>query len=413
MKSFKNIRNLLVPLIIASFLVPVFTSQLFASVTGRIIGRIVDAETREPLAGVNVIVEETELGAATDAEGRYLITNIPSRRVNVTASYIGYEPQTYQDVLVIVDQTVTVDFRLNSTIIAIDKPVVIQAERDLVIRTAVATTRTASAEEFDRLPVTALTQLVGLQAGIRQDDTRGWTHIRGGRFDDVSYLIDGVAARDALVGTLWSSPKPTTDAIQEVIVITGSFDPEYGEAMSGIVQAITKEGGTRISTRIRYTTDEMFPNKDYNFGYNNVQWTLGGPIPLYDRLRYFISSQYFVTNDNTESYFQVPSHRGEYAAEGKLTFNVPRNFPLTRQGLKLTVDGHHSNYQWQTYSHDWKYFLKGVFANRVRSYKANFHLNHMLTSNVVWTMKTGWFSTALLRDPRNHDREAADTLGIS
>jgi outer membrane receptor for ferrienterochelin and colicin len=386
---------------------------LYAGETGRVIGRIIDADTREALAGVNVIVEGTELGAATDEDGRYLITNVPPRRIDVTASYIGYEPQTYQDVLVIVDQTVTVDFRLNSTIIAIDKPVVIQAERDLVIRTAVATTRTASAEEFNRLPVNALTQLVGLQAGIRQDDNRGWTHIRGGRFDDVSYLIDGVAARDALVGTLWSSPKPTTEAIQEVIVITGSFDPEYGEAMSGIVQAITKEGGTRTSTRIKYTTDEMFPNKDMNFGHNNVQWTLGGPIPFYDRLRYFISTQYFTTDDNSESRFQVSSERGEYAAEGKLTYNVPKSFPLTQEGLKLTFDGHHSNYQWQSYSHAWKYYLQGVFANRVRSYKANFHLNHMITSNVVWTLKTGLFNTALLRDNRNYDLEAADTSGIS
>ncbi len=387
--------------------------HLFAGETGRIIGRIIDADTREPLAGVNVIVEGTELGAATDADGRYLITNVPPRRVNVTASYIGYEPQTYKDVLVIVDQTVTVDFRLKATIIEIDKPVIIQAERDMVIRTAVATTRTASAEEFNRLPVTALTQLVGLQAGIRQDDRRGWTHIRGGRFDDVSYLIDGVAARDALVGTLWSSPKPTTEAIQEVIVITGSFDPEYGEAMSGIVQAITKEGGSKTQTRIRYTTDAMFPRKDYNYGYNNVQWTIGGPIPLYDRLRYFISSQYFKTKASSEALYYVPSPRYEYAVEGKLTFNVPKSFPLTQQGLKLTVDGHHSNYQWQGYSQDWKYFLKGIFANRVRSYKANFHLNHMITDKVVWTLKTGYFSTALLRDPRNFDREAADTSGIS
>lgn len=411
MKTKNNSINLAFLFLAAIF--SLLASNLYAGETGRVIGRITDAQTREALAGVNVIIEGTELGAATDADGKYLITNVPPRRLNITASYIGYEPQTYKDVMIIIDQTVTVDFKLNSTIIEIDKPVIIQAEREMVIRTAVATTRTASAEEFNRLPVNALTQLVGLQAGIRQDDRSGWTHIRGGRFDDVSYLIDGVAARDALVGTLWSSPKPTTEAIQEVIVITGSFDPEYGEAMSGIVQAITKEGGTKTSTRVRYTTDEMFPEKDLNFGYNNVQWTIGGPMPYYDRLRYFISTQYFRTNDNTESRFQVPSERGEYAFEGKLTYNLPKNFFLTQEGLKLTIDGHHSNYQWQSYSQSWKYYLKGVFANRVRSHKANLHLNQMLTQNIVWTLKTGLFSTALLRDNRNHEREAADTTNIS
>ena len=112
----------------------------------------------------------------------------------------------------------------------------------------------------------ALSALVGLQAGVQTNAARGWTHIRGGRYNDVSYLIDGVSAKDMLVGTLWSSPKPTTDNIQEVEVITGSFDAEYGEAMSGVIQTITKEGGERTSAKLRYTTDEVFPGKDLNFG---------------------------------------------------------------------------------------------------------------------------------------------------
>ncbi|MCS7258586.1 MAG: TonB-dependent receptor [candidate division WOR-3 bacterium] len=402
----KNITKIIVIIITLS------TTALYAGVTGRIIGRVIDVDTREPLVGVNVVVEGTELGAATDADGKYLITNVPAGRYNITASYIGYQPQTVKNVIVIPDQTVTVDFKLKSTVIEIDKPVIIEAQKEVVIRTAVATTRTASAEDFNRLPVQTLTQLVGLQAGVRQDETRGWTHIRGGRFDDVSYLIDGVAARDAIYGVLWSSPKPTTEAIQEVIVITGSFDPEYGEAMSGIVQAVTKEGGTKTSTRVKYTTDEIFPKPDLNFGYNQVTWTLGGPIPFYNRLRYFLSTQYFKTDDYRECLYKVKAPRGEYAGDAKLTFNVPKSFPLTKEGLKLTLDGHHSTYQWHAYSHAWKYFLQGVFANRVRSYKANFHLNHMVTPKIVWTLKTGIFNTALVRDPRNFDRERADTLGF-
>jgi outer membrane receptor protein involved in Fe transport len=400
-----NIKNYLILLFISC-------SLLFAGETGRIVGRVIDAQTQEPLSGVNVIVEATELGAATGDDGRYLITNVQSRRYNVTASYIGFEPMTIKDVLVILDQAVTVDFKLRPTTIMIDKPVIVQAEREMVIRTAVATTRTASSEEFNRLPVNALTQLIGLQAGVRQDDTRGWTHIRGGRYDDVSYLIDGVAARDAVYGVLWSSPKPTTEAIQEVIVITGSFDPEYGEAMSGIVQAITKEGGTKTSTRIKYTTDEMFPNPNLNFGYNEIQWTIGGPIPFYNRLRYFISSQYLKTDDASDARYKVQSPRGEMAAEGKLTYQLPKSFPLTLEGLKLTVDGHLSEYQWQGYSHSRRYLPQAVFANRVRSHKANLHLNQMLTQNIVWTLKTGLFNTALMRAPRDLSLESADTTGF-
>ncbi|MEO0076126.1 MAG: TonB-dependent receptor [candidate division WOR-3 bacterium] len=390
----------------------VMLTTLYAGETGRIIGRVTDAQTGEPLSGVNVVVEGTELGAATDNDGRYLITNVPSRRVNVTASYIGFEPVTVKDVLVIIDQTVTVDFKLKPTTIMIEKPVIIEAEREMVIRTAVATTRTASSEEFNRLPVNALTQIVSLQAGVTQNERAGWTHIRGGRFDDVSYLIDGVAARDATLGTMWASPKPTTDAISEVIVITGSFDPEYGEAMSGIVQAVTKEGGTKTSTKIKYTTDEMFPNPDLNFGYNQLSWTLGGPIPFYNRMRYFLSTQYFKTDDNADAKYKIPAPRGEYTGEAKLTYNVPKTFALTREGLKLTADGHLSEYQWHGYSHTWRYWLRGWIATRVRNNKFNFHLNQMLSPQLVWTLKTGYFSNQVLRAPRDFELEAADTTGF-
>jgi hypothetical protein len=407
-----NKNNIIKTTLYTICIVLILCNVLYAGETGRIVGRVVDAQTQQPLFGVNVVVEGSELGAGTDENGRYLITNVPGRRCNITASYMGYESVTMKDVMVILDQSVTVDFKLNSTVIPIEKPVIVQAEREMVIRTAVATTRTVSSEEFTRLPVNALTQLVGLQAGVRQDDTKGWTHIRGGRYDDVSYLVDGVASRDAIYGVLWSSPKPTTEAISEVIVITGSFDPEYGEAMSGIVQAITKEGGTKTSTKVKYTTDEMFPDKNLNYGYNQVEWTLGGPIPMYDRMRYFLSSQFFKTEDSRDARYQLPAPRGEYAAEGKLTYNVPKSFPLSKEGLKLTIDGHHSNYEWQAYSHSWRYWLQGVYANRVRSNKANLHINHMVTPKVVWTLKTGLFSTSLLRAPRDFRLESADTSGI-
>ena len=57
-----------------------------------------------------------------------------------------------------------------------------------------------------------------------------------------------------------------------------AFDAEYGEAMSGVIQTVTKEGGERTSSKLRYTTDEMFPGRDLNFGYNLAQFTLGGPL---------------------------------------------------------------------------------------------------------------------------------------
>jgi len=391
----------------------VLVGVALAANTGSIAGRVTDKQTGEPLVGANVVVGGTELGNATDLNGQYLIINVPPGIYTVTASYTGYNDQKVTNVQVIQDNTVTVDFKLSVTVIDIGKTIdVVGKKKELVQRQAVSVERYITSEDFKRLPVTQLSELVGLQAGVSQS-RGGWTHIRGGRFDDVAYLVDGVSAQDALVGTLWSSPKPTTDALQSVVVITGGFDAEYGSAMSGIIKAVTKEGGTKTTGRVGYITDDIFPmNTGYNYGYNRLTFSLGGPTPVWKRLRYFLSTEYFKTDCDAAARYKVDSPRGEYAIEGKLTLQMPKEFGLTREGLKFTVDGYHSNYQWQSWSNSYKYDMAALYANRVRSYKANFTINHLLSPTTVYEAKIGMFQTSLIRTVRNFDAEAADTTGF-
>ena len=377
--------------------------------TGTIRGRVTDKANGEGLPYANIIVEGTDFGAATDLDGRYEIINVTPGKQTVTGSIMGYNPMTVTDVLVVQDQVATVDFRLSETVLDLGVRVDITAsKRALVKREEVRVERVITDEEFKRLPVTQLSELVGMQAGVSQTSS-GFTHLRGGRYDDVSYLIDGVAAQDAVYGTLWSSPRPTTDALQSVVVITGGFDAEYGSAMSGIIKAVTKEGGNRTSGRVKYYTDEVFPGEDLNWGYNRLNASVGGPI--LGKLRYFLSGEYFKTDDDQNCRFHTDAPRGEYALEGKLTYSFPRSFGLTAEGLKLTFDGHHSLYQWRSYSNTWKFHLPGLYANRVRSYKGNLTLNHMLTPTTVYEAKFGFFMTSLMRAVRNFNAEVADTTG--
>ncbi|MCX6840673.1 MAG: TonB-dependent receptor, partial [candidate division WOR-3 bacterium] len=383
-----------------------------AANTGTVSGRVTDKKTGEALIGASVVVEGTELGNATDLNGQYQIINVPPGSYTVTSSYTGYNDQKITGVQVIQDNKATVDFKLAVTVISIGRTIEVTADKwTPVKRGVVSVERYITSEDFKRLPVTNLSELVGLQAGVSQSG--GQTYIRGGRFNDVSYLVDGVAAQDALVGTLWSSPKPTSDALQSVVVITGGFDAEYGSAMSGIIKAVTKEGGSKTTGRLGYTTDDFFPaSTGYNFGYNRLTFSLGGPTPIWNRLRYFLSSEYFKTDDNSGVRYKIDAPRGEYALEGKLTLQMPKEFFLTKEGLKLTVDGYHSNYQWQSWGNAYKYDLASLYANRVRSYKANFTVNHLLSPTTVYEAKIGVFSTSLMRTVRNFDAEAADTTGF-
>ncbi|MBM3315144.1 carboxypeptidase-like regulatory domain-containing protein, partial [candidate division WOR-3 bacterium] len=94
-----------------------------AGVTGSIRGRIFDRGNGEALVGVNVIVTGTDLGAATDANGEYLIMNVPPGRYSLEASYVGYNPQTITDIVVVQDNATTVDFRLSVTVIELGRTV--------------------------------------------------------------------------------------------------------------------------------------------------------------------------------------------------------------------------------------------------------------------------------------------------
>ena len=65
-------------------------------------------------------------------------------------------------------------------------------------------------------------------------------------------------------------------AVEEVDVITGGFNAEWGHAQSGIINIVTREGGREYHGNARFTTDELEVEQSY--GYNNLQASLGGPI---------------------------------------------------------------------------------------------------------------------------------------
>jgi hypothetical protein len=72
-----------------------FTLLVFAQQkTGTIKGKIIDADTKEPLIGVNILIEYTTLGVTTDVEGNFIIPEVPSGIYKLVISYVGYEKKT-------------------------------------------------------------------------------------------------------------------------------------------------------------------------------------------------------------------------------------------------------------------------------------------------------------------------------
>jgi hypothetical protein len=219
-------------------------SLLFAQ-TGRIQGTVTDVETNEPLIGVNVIIEGTVMGAATNIEGYYSIINVPPGEHILRFSMIGYDPVRVENVRVSINQTTDIDVQLRSSAFELGEVVII-AQRPIVERDVSASTVNLSAAEVQNLPVVDISSVVGLQAGIQGLTVRG----ANTTFDPVAFMVDGLTLRDERDNQPYTNISFTS--VEEIQIQTGGFNAEYGNVRSGIINVVTREG-----RRDRYTLDVL------------------------------------------------------------------------------------------------------------------------------------------------------------
>ena len=217
------------------------TMEAHAQGRGKIAGKVVDAATGESLPGVNVVIDGTTLGTATDLDGDYFIANLQSGTYAVRASFVGYQAVTVQGVDVSTDRTTEVNFRLEQEAISLDREVVVTAERPLVEKDNTTSVVRLETTEIAARPTSNFSDVLTTLPSINMEN--GEMKIRGGSLDEVAFVVDGARARNPL------DHRPYTrfnlGAIEELEVITGSFNAEYGEARSGVINVITKEGRDR------------------------------------------------------------------------------------------------------------------------------------------------------------------------
>ncbi|MEL6821741.1 MAG: TonB-dependent receptor [Calditrichota bacterium] len=281
--------------------------SLFAGTTGKISGVITDAETGEGLPGVNIQLVGTELGGTTDADGVFIILNIPPGLYTVEFSFIGYQTLRVNEVRVNVDFTTRMEHKLRTTAVEMDA-IEVTGERNPLVRQDLTNTQVAiTSETIDALPVDQIREVIALQAGVVEDDD-GSLHIRGGRSNEVAFQVNGISINNPFGNS--QGVGLATNAVEEVSVSTGTFSAEYGNALSGVVNFVTKDGGRNYEASFRtwtgdhFSSDEdIFFNIDERDAFNNrrAEWTFGGPVPLFgNKLTFFTSGVY--QNDNGHLY---------------------------------------------------------------------------------------------------------------
>ena len=268
-------------MLIALVLLP--TMMFAQSTTAKLAGVVADADGN-PLVGANVVVEGSNLGAATDELGRYYILDVPVGTYDLRAEYIGYTTVIESGVRTSVGFTTSVDFNLDVAAVA-GQAVTVTRERPLINPNATNTTRVVDKELIDAFAVRGVSNIVNLQTGVVNG------YFRGSRSGDSRYYVDGVPVKDVYGGGNLLNGNSQA-ALQEISVQTGGFSAEYGGANGGIVNITTKTGGSDWTSRVGFESSlgadpSTDPDKLYTDGYQNVNFDFGGPIS--DNIKVYLS----------------------------------------------------------------------------------------------------------------------------
>ena len=265
----------------------VLLPALLLAQDGKLRGRITDRDSGEPLVGANVFVEGTNLGAACDINGDYVILSVRPGVYSLRVSYVGYNQLTMSNVRVSAGITTTQDFKLTSSAIQV-QAVEIVAERPLIQRNTTNTVRITTQEEINQLPVRGVQNILALQAGVVQQ--AGNLYVRGGRSGEVAYYIDGAPTTNPYFNNNLTTI--VQEAVEEIQLQAGGYTAEFGGSNSGIVKTNLRTGGTAYKGSVSYETDDLAkPGEKFlgtsSQGYRNIVATFGGPVPGVDKLRFF------------------------------------------------------------------------------------------------------------------------------
>jgi len=378
---------------------------LYAS-NGKIAGRVVEKETGSPAVGVNVILIDTYLGAATDENGRFTILNIPPGTYSIRVDAIGFATITMKDVRVTTAQTTELSFTLEEAVIE-GQEITVIAERPLVQKDLTASQRVTTAKEIEDMPVESFLGVLTTHAGVNQS-AGGALHVRGGRSNEVGYYIDGVSVSNPFY-TNSLAVSVSNKALEEMKLVSGAFNAEYGNAMSGVVNVTIKEGGKNYDGSLSYYTGDysssahdIFPNiDDQDFTANStLDGFISGPVLpfLGDRLTFNVSLRrsesegylYGIREHNTSDYAYFPPSGDWYIQNTGDSSYVPMNPSQSTNALskitwrvsptmKISTQSILSKAQSKSYSHAYKYNPDGVGTGYSANTNHSIKINHSLS----------------------------------
>ena len=415
------------------FFILLLISFSFTQTTGKISGLVADKKTNDPLPGANIYLQGTVFGTASDVNGRFSIINIPPGKYSFKVDMIGYKSIVMNDISVSVNRTLSLTVDMDQTVIE-GEVVVVEVDRAAQKKDQTGTIKNISGDDINSLPVESVGSVINMQAGVVNG------HFRGGRTTEVTYMIDGVQVDETFGGSS-ATVDIQPEAVQDLEVITGTFNAEYGRAMSGVVNVVTKDGGSNFegSSSFGFSTFQT-KNTDIFIGLdpsiNNSQdlkFSFGGPI-LGEKLTFFTNVRYqknkghlnglriFSVNDISNFYSDdssqwssektgdssyVPMNTGNnLSILGKLSFNF-------FEGIRISFLHSYSDDSWFGYDHGFKYNPDGRAGSYKETNYSALQFNHMISSNLFYEIKLSsvdnYYGNYLFKNPLQTDPSETDT----
>ncbi len=347
-------------------------ASLRAGTTGRLEGSVRDGTSGEPLPGATLLVLETGQGCVADAEGRFLLQNLRAGVYQVRASLLGYRTVVYREVTILPDLKTKLAVRLEAAPIEM-AGVEVTAQRPVIQTDVTGTAYEKSAGQIASLPITRFQDVIGMLPGATSDG-----HVRGGKSREVLYLVDGLPVQDQISGGL--GMELPRSAVSQLSIKTGGFDAEYGQALSGIVDVITRSGNDQPQLQLRVARDDLFGGTQVSKS-SEVELTASGPL-VRRKGSFFLANTLFLSGtrwwQDMEYFFRSPTQKELYGM-GKTDWNFSSDKRLSGQilySLKRSRD----------YAFSWRYNLAGLPPRRSESYRGSLFWTHTLTPRLFYSL---------------------------
>jgi Carboxypeptidase regulatory-like domain/TonB-dependent Receptor Plug Domain len=281
--------------VLLAFAVPPAFGQAFGSISGE----VTDPSAAE-VPGATVTATETGTGFAravtSDATGHYIIPNLRPTQYTLTVVAGGFKKAVREDVTLLANQAVTLDFRLElgSTL----QSVMVSGRAALVNTTTQTLRDVITADRVVDLPLNGRNaiQLMSLVPGVSgigvatvagQSTLPGATNvnIHGSRNNQTSYSLDGANFLDQYCNV--NIPFPMPDALEVFSIQTNNYSARYGINAGGVVNVVTKSGtNTLHGDMFEFVRNPVLNARNFfsvnrdKIKRNDFGGTVGGPIVI-------------------------------------------------------------------------------------------------------------------------------------